>query len=216
MGEINMKSILDERKINVLVHFTQAANLPNIIRYGLMTRDQLEDKDIDFSYNDDLRYDECNNVKPICVSIEFPNYRMFYPLRMEDERTEWTVIVLNASIICDFDCVFCATNAASMDMFTQTLDQRRGEEAFEGLFHTPNLRNDLELPSRYPTDPQAEVLIFEGIPIEYIQEIHFQDEITLNKYAKFIPKKIKLIVSGRLFAYRNDWKYWQNGGINVN
>ena len=204
-----MKSKLNERKIDVLVHFTQAANLPNIIKYGLMTRDKLEEQDIDFLHNDDYRYDECNIIKPICVSIEFPNYKMFYSLRMENLRTEWAVIVLDASIICDFDCAFCATNAGSRDAFRTTLDQRRGEEAFEGLFHTPNLRKDLELPSWYPTDPQAEVLIFEGIPIEYIQEIHFQDEITLNNYAKFIPKGIELIVSKRLFKYRNDWPYWQ-------
>lgn len=71
-----MERILKQRQIDRLYHFTQAENLSNIFRYGLLPREILENEEIDSCFNDDYRFDNCLNA--VCMSIEFPNYKMFY------------------------------------------------------------------------------------------------------------------------------------------
>ena len=66
-----MKDILKERQIEWLFHFTRAENLPNIMEFGLMPRSKLETFEINFSHNDDYRFDNCTDA--VCASIEFPN-----------------------------------------------------------------------------------------------------------------------------------------------
>lgn len=57
-----MHSILNERNITDLYHFTQADNLENILRYGLLPRDCLVENAIDSVFNDDYRLDGCCNA----------------------------------------------------------------------------------------------------------------------------------------------------------
>ena len=54
-----MNSILSKKGIVSLFHFTQASNLPNILRYGLMPRGDIEITDIASEFNDEYRYDDC-------------------------------------------------------------------------------------------------------------------------------------------------------------
>lgn len=42
-----MERILKQRQIDRLYHFTQAENLSNIFRYGLLPREILENEEID-------------------------------------------------------------------------------------------------------------------------------------------------------------------------
>lgn len=74
-----MKRFLKQRQINNLYHFTQAGNLLNIFKYGLLSREILEEEGIHSYFNDNYRFDNCPHA--VCMSIEFPNYKMFYKLR---------------------------------------------------------------------------------------------------------------------------------------
>ena len=74
----DIKKILDERGIKVLLHFTQLENLPSILRDGLKTKDDLDDQ---AKCNDELRLD--NHTDTISMSVHHPNDPMFYKYRTE-------------------------------------------------------------------------------------------------------------------------------------
>lgn len=207
-----MKQILKERNIEYLFHFTQACNLPNISAYGLLSKKDLENKSIDFEGNDQYRYDGCENA--VCMSIEFPNYKMFYSMRMQkSEEIKWVVLMLDASILHDFDCAFCVDNAADFRSTSIPISKRKGREAFLKLFEEypeKKSRSDLELPDYYPTNPQAEVLVFNNIPISYIKGVFFADSDTLRKYREeIISLEVEIKIHNPMFSYRKDWEEWR-------
>lgn len=178
-----MEKLLEQLQIDTLYHFTQADNLPNIFQYGLVPRSELERNNINSKFNDNCRYDKLTNA--VCTSIEFPNYKMFYKLRKNNPSVDWAVLKLDARIMYDFSCVYCWTNAGDASMYNIPLPQRMGKNAFLELFKDyPNYpsRKQLNIPCYYPTNPQAEVLLFGTIPTTYIQQIYFEDIITFIKY----------------------------------
>lgn len=205
-----MTEILKNRRIDTLTHFTRVENLSNILSYGLYPRKKLQQGHFTFLYNDDYRYDGCENA--VCTSIEFPNYKMFYSLRKNNPGTDWAVLILNASVLVNLKCAFCRTNAASEEMYQQALDEQKGTTAFLKLFeelHGGPSREYMSIPDWYPTNPQAEVLVFDIIPVEYIKCVAFNNRETLDKYKDDIPPGIKAKIDNDLFYGRCDYKFWQ-------
>lgn len=202
-----MKHILEARQINELVHFTHVKNLVSILDRGLLPVSELDEHNFGYYYNDEHRYDKCTNA--VCTSIEFPNYKMFWPLHKFDPN--WIVIKLDASIICDYDCAFCITNAGSALSYNIPLGLRKGKIAFLKLFdevHPVYTREEMNIPTYYPTDPQAEVLIFGCIPTNYINCIIFKDFDVYNNYKTTIPSYIQAYVDLDIFEGRSDHKFW--------
>lgn len=205
-----MEQILKDRQIDWLFHFTQADNLPNIMEYGIVPRNELECYNIDFLYNDNYRYDNCKNA--VCTSIEFPNYKMFYTLRQKNPDVDWVVILLDAQILLDFDCAFCTTNAGNSSMFNMSIEERKGKKAFLKLFEELPIgptRKELNIGNWYPTDPQAEVLVFDTIPVNYIRAVFFEKQQTKKKYMPYILDEILCQVKGNVFSWRIDRAYWR-------
>lgn len=205
-----MEELLEERQVDRLYHFTRAVNLYNIFEYGLLPRGDLEEEEIDSEYNDEYRYDGCLNA--VCMSIEFPNYRMFYKLREKNPDVDWAVLRLDAQILCDYKCAYCWTNAGDSTMYNTPLKQRMGKKAFLELFEDrPGYpkRKDLDIEDWYPTNPQAEVLVFGGIPVNYIDAVYFEDREVLAEYRADIPRGVKCSVGRNLFGWREDYKFWQ-------
>lgn len=130
-----MRQILASKNIKNLFHFTRTENLESILKYGLLPRQFLIENDFDSTFNDEYRYDNCKNA--VCTSLEFPNYKMFYQLRRENPDTDWIVLLLDAEIICDFDCAFCSENAGSASMFQTNIMDRKGKDSFLKLFDEP-------------------------------------------------------------------------------
>lgn len=206
-----MLSILKERNITDLYHFTRVNNLENILRYGLLPRDCLVENAIDSEFNDDYRLDGCCDA--VCTSLEFPNYKMFYPLRENNLNIDWAVVKLDANIICDMPCAFCWENAASSSESSKPINIRKTREAFLSLFdNKPGYptRQQCGIPDYYPTNPQAEILVFSEIPIEYFKQICFKDVSTLMKYRDIVTNDIPCRVNSDLFFGRRDWKFWQD------
>lgn len=207
---MTMKKLLKERNIDWLLHFTRAENLPNILKYGLLPRCDLETKGIDVQVNDQYRYDGCEDA--ICLSVEFPNYKMFYRLRQEDTSVNWVVLLLNADLICDLECAFCHDNAGSAKVYNIPLDERMDERAFDKMFdelRNGPTREKLGIESWYPTSPQAEILVFDKVPTSYFHSAFFNNNNTLNEYIEIIPQGIKAKVYSRAFSYRKDWEFWR-------
>lgn len=168
-----IKNILDQREIRYLCHFTRLENLESILAYGLIPRDNLYHpifnpncrSGINGIFNDKIRIDEKTNAT--CLSIAFPNSKMFYKLRCEQENSQWVVIVLYSTLLLNKNCAFYPTNAANNSVKYCSVDSFQGENALARLFcGTDEERESLLL--KDPTDIQAEVLVFDNIETDYI------------------------------------------------
>ena len=151
-----IKRIIEKRNIKSLYHFTRAENLKNICRYGLMPRTDLDNAHIFSFYNDVYRLDGCINA--VCLSIEFPNYKMFYKLRKDNPEFDWAIIELSSEVLCDFTCAFCWTNAGDASVYNMPLYDRMGCTAFESLFKDrPGYptREELNLGNNLPTNHEG-------------------------------------------------------------
>ena len=71
-----IQNICNRQNIQQLVHFTNIDNLVNILSIGLVGRDRKSRDLVKFKTNDEFRFD--GYPEAICLSISFPNYRMFY------------------------------------------------------------------------------------------------------------------------------------------
>ncbi|MGB9897825.1 DarT ssDNA thymidine ADP-ribosyltransferase family protein [Thermanaerothrix sp.] len=191
MQEIAMKypekskiqDICKNRKIEELVHFSQIENLHSIITRGLLTRDELRKRGIEYKYNDNLRLD--NRLNTVSLSISFPNYKMFYKYRNQ-KKVDWVVVSLKPDILWELDCAFLPTNAASSEVKKTPIEQYKKPEALEYLFNDyyGDKRRYLELPYNYTTNPQAEILVFGDIAPSYIRKVYFENDEVLNNWLR--------------------------------
>ncbi len=157
-----IRRICEQRGIKYLVHFTRMDNLASILKHGLLGRERLEKMRIPYVYNDEQRIDRCSDA--ICLSISFPNYKMFYVYRKKLESAKWVVLVLKRDILWELDCAFCQENAASNNVRFIPLEERKKGSALEDLFTEYDKihdvqRSSLGIPPEYTTNPQAEVLV---------------------------------------------------------
>lgn len=65
----DIKEFIKKRRIVTLAHFTQLENLDSILRNGLLSKEALAQKQISYTYNDELRLEGKNNA--LCLSISF-------------------------------------------------------------------------------------------------------------------------------------------------
>lgn len=203
-----------ENRITKLIHFTRLENLKWILRYGLLSRKSLQE----FSqiqhpiFNDSYRFD--GHLEAICLSISFPNYKMFYKLRQDNPNKDWAVLVIDSRILWEFDCAFYTENAASNIARNTSIQQRKEYSSFVEMFSDYNhiKRSNLCIPNNYPTNPQAEVLVFESINPEYILEVHFRDEATMQNWLTESKESFvqKFVASRSYFEPRTDCKQWQS------
>ncbi len=176
---MSIEEICKERDITQLIHFTQASNLNSILEHGLCTRAFLDQNDIQYEYNDDLRIDGFENT--ISLSVSFPNNRMFYRLRKEED-CNWIVLLCDAQILIDCECIYCFTNAADTRILLENHDRLKTDIALENMF-SDEYGDREKLDDSCPSDVQAEVLCLKNIDIEYVKAIVFDDK---NEMANFI------------------------------
>ncbi|EMF8479020.1 DarT ssDNA thymidine ADP-ribosyltransferase family protein [Morganella morganii] len=164
---MTIREIVEQRNITRLFHFTHVDNLSSILVNGLMSRSELDKSTSKYDYNDEDRID--GHLDAICVSISFPNSRMFYKYRML-KPGNWAVLEITPSVLWDKNCAFYPTNAASNNVRFNDPDLMKGSEAFADLFldNIFGIQRDEGLLAKYPTDVQAEVLVFESIPPQCI------------------------------------------------
>lgn len=206
-----MRNAVEEKGIEYLVHFTRLENLDSILQNGLISRQQLPMVNPYALFNDYLRLDNCQNA--ICSSITHPNYKMFYSLRMQDTTKEWCVIGIKKDVLWEKNCVFCVENAASSNVTSIPLMYRMGVNAFNKLFEEiegkPS-REQLGLTSDCPTNPQAEVLVFNSIEPNYIVGVAFSSLARRDEYINRYPHlDISFIYHRAFFAPRADYAHWR-------
>lgn len=183
------QDIINERKINYLIHFTKSSNLPFILGdeqlqstpNGIVSDDLLP-KEIE--RNDKKRNDQHTNY--ICCSVQFPNLKYQYRQKKTQEDNlfnEWAFIYIDPTII-DNSTLFSPVNAASGNGINLDCGIDAFEKIFEDKFDfwkcskTRGMQpytsyRPKNLPNCYASNMQAEILIKERIPIESIKEIRF-------------------------------------------
>lgn len=195
-----------ERGINYLMHFTRASNLDSILTRGLVQRNALIAEGFN-GYNDHLRID---GTDAVCLSIGFPNYKMFYGVQKDHPGETWVILVVHPQALWDLDCAFCATNAASNSVTSIPLAQRKGLAAFQAMYADwpTKSRAELNIPDFYPTNPQAEVLALQGVPRNYILTVvTLNEEVKQSLIAKYPGVDVRAIA--KFFRYRTDYAHWK-------
>lgn len=203
-----MRTAVQARDIKIAFHFTRYSNLPSIMRDGIISRSALEIQRSAVSFNDDYRHD--NHREASCFSVGHPNYRMFYRLRQEYPQEKWAVLVVNAAILWEKDCAFCIENAASDNVRHIPIIQRKGVRAFNAMFEEiegkPN-RTILGIPPKCPTNPQAEILVFDVVEPRYILGACCQTLQMKQECERLFPER-QFIHNSNAFSARTDHAHW--------
>jgi len=175
------------KKIPLLAHFTRVSNLYSILEHGLCPLDKARASGITPHTNDPLRLDGYPGA--VSVSIAFPNYKMFYKYRMLNPSESWVVVLLAPSILWQKKCGFCQYNAADRRILGRPLTTLTHIDAFHSMF-TPAedgpSRQEQQLNDYDPTDPQGEVLVFDGIEPTFIEGIAFENSEIQATFAEAI------------------------------
>lgn len=209
-----IRSFCGERDIQVLTHFTRVINLRSIFESGLLSRAVLEEwpEYTQPTFNDSKRLDRLKEA--VCLSISFPNYRMFFKYRKRTS-VEWAVLLLKPSLLWELDCGFCSGNAASSEMRRTSLSELKEAGGLRRMFDdcAEIAREDLGVPDFFPTDPQAEILVFDVVPPQYIEAARFRSTNALEQAKRVIEERKwpKLRVDPRYFRARADHSSWGSG-----
>jgi hypothetical protein len=216
-----MLSYLQQRGVTHLVHFTKAQNVPSILRSGLLSRNELATRGLAHSINDPHRFDYVTNA--ICLSVSFPNYKMFYRLRLEHPEDDWVVLRLRPEIVANKRCAFSYANAATRSIAQTPIAERMTLAALEAMFADHEgmpPRETLRIPDNYPTNPQAEVLVLDTIEPKFIADVimdakekvrNLRALVSLSREFNGQPRFLHDEV---LFGARPDYAHWkavQNG-----
>ena len=199
------------RRIETLVHFTRVENLESILADGLLPRSALKGR-AGVIFNDADRYDRHEDA--VCLTISFPNYKMFYSYRQRQPNTEWAVLLLRADILWELDCSFCWANAARSAISRLPLELLKHASSLEKMFADQCEvlgvnRSACRIPDCYPTNPQAEVLTFSSVALSYVTGAYFQGE---GERRKFLPSRgvtCNIGVKPEYFNARVDWQAWK-------
>ncbi|MDE8740290.1 DarT ssDNA thymidine ADP-ribosyltransferase family protein [Pectobacterium polaris] len=206
-----IKHIVQQQGITQLVHFTKAENLPSIMKHGIIPISRAKEFGITPATNDQLRLD--GHSDGTSLSITFPNHRMFYKYRQENQYVDWVVLGIKPSVLWTKDCAFCRHNAADARISVKTLDDLKLHESLLGMFREIDgyeTRDSQKLLTSDPTDEQAEVLVFDVIEPGLISGAAFNSGKARTLYQDlFGEKKIILNAATKgLFGSRSFKRKW--------
>lgn len=204
-----IKNYVLSREASLLFHFTPLENLDSIIQNGIMPRDSLAAKKIPYKFNDNYRIDGQQNAS--CFSIEWPNYKMFHKLKMENKSQEWVVLTIHRQVLWTKHCAFFCGNAASTEEITTPLNAKLGLKALQKIFEPvvgKPPREELKLHKKFPTNPQAEVLIYDVIEPSNIINILCPNSAMKEKLLPKYPNQ-RVLFHEPYFGPRIDWKVWK-------
>ena len=207
-NKLGASHAVKKRGIKVVWHFTRRQNLESILEHGLISRQELEENNYGAKFSDEVRCD--GHEDAICASISFPNYKMFYPKRLEFPNDDWVIIALCPSVLWKKDCGFCIDNAANAKMAKIPLQTKKSMQSFEGMFaeiEEKPTRADLGLKDLCTTNPQAEVLIFDRIEPEYIMAIICKNNKVKNELCNLFPNE-DIQPAPTLYRPRFDYANW--------
>lgn len=174
----DIKTIIENRRIPTLFHFTPIENLESILINGLIPRDELIQQQIPFKTTDDLRLDGITGGT--CFSITKPNMGL---LRQKRKYGDGTIVVLEcaANTLLLYPFVAFPGNAAGGHFVkdkSENIHRYVGINGLKNLFLNEELRKSRKLLPDAPTDNQSEIIFLEKIAMNRIMKIHLPREIS--------------------------------------
>ena len=185
--QTQVKAHATARKIPYLIHFTRARNLESILRHGLCSIERARQLGVLPHNNDTMRLD--GHTDAVSLSVSFPNHRMFFKYRQQTLSEVWVVLVIDPDVMWEKRCGFCEHNAADHRIRSRPVDELTSAFAFNSMF---NEIKGLSMHQRRglldcdPTDPQAEILVFDIIEPYRIKGVAFDQR---QAAATYLPLK---------------------------
>ncbi|MDA9029375.1 DUF4433 domain-containing protein [Candidatus Pseudothioglobus singularis] len=184
-----------------LVHFTPLIYLSQILNEGLYSRTKLRnEKPGKFLPIDEHRYDK--KTSRISLSVTFPNGPMFYikrnQLKNRVHEDEWAVLLINAKVLWELDCLFMPKNAAKSS--TVKSNTSASSDFFNQMFC-----DSQSIPFNCTQDVQAEVMVKNYISPKYINSIVVKNLASKNICIKKCKPKIEVIINDLFFGLREDF-----------
>jgi hypothetical protein len=170
-----LKDVISKRKINKLIHVTAEKNISSIEKFGLLSINKLNKKEIIFHQNDIFRLDLFPEA--VCLSITKPNSKLFSVFKRRYPEIRYKVIELDPKFLYELKDhgksikrLYCDYNAAARDTKTS-------EDNIEVMFRQEvRIKNSVftrnNLSTFETTTDQAEILYFGDIPPQYILKIY--------------------------------------------
>ena len=172
--------------------------LPEILSEGLYSRTILrKEKSGRYKFTDKARFDR--KTSRISVSISYPNWQMFYNKRINSNDAEgWVLLMLDSRILWELDCWFIPKNAASSSVYkgSKSSSSDKLSEMFE------DINRPISYPLNWTTDVQAEVMVKDKIPPEYIKNIFVENSQDKNRCERICRRNIEIIINKKLFGPR--------------
>jgi hypothetical protein len=179
------------RGISQLVHFTPLNNLIGIMELrALAARDRVlelarqkaDQHLLDYiAFNDRLRLDRRTGY--VNLSIQHPNARLFRRFRTACTWCDvWCVLLIVPDCLDAPGVLFSIGNAAASQV--RQTGTGAGLKSFEALFREAIIVSNRlgqyrlvrgELTACHPTDPQAEVLYPDEVPLTFVQALAFEN-----------------------------------------
>lgn len=183
---MTLQQIVQQRNITRLFHFTHSDNLSSIITHGLIARDALNNEGIEYNYNDDVRLDGHLNAN--CLSISYPNAKMFFKYRNE-RQGNWVLLEIKPTVLWEKDCSFYPTNAASNSVRFNDILSMKSVDAFNSMFSKQVFAEERPnyLTSEYTTDVQAEILVCSKIEPSYFLNVYHPNKSSADHFYALHP-----------------------------
>ena len=175
-----IRAYVKEIGIPHLIHFTRCENLRSIFRHGLHSIKSCDEEGIHSVRNDQIRLD--GQPDGISLSVTFPNFRMFYKYRQMDVTSDWAVLLLSPKILWEKRCGFFRHNAADSRMRALPRAEVTTLQALREMFEAPGVEREHWLRPYDPTDPQAEVMVYEAIEPSLIETVAFETKQVADKW----------------------------------
>ena len=212
---IKRKSIINNKQISEILHFTPLIHLSSILEYGVLSNEEISKKNLTSFQVDENRFDARPNF--ICTSVSFPNSSL---LRMKQYKYGTFIIIsISPEILLTNVCLFAKSNAATTwykkPSKYDSFPMLNKNESFLDMFSRDDIRDKNRIPKNFATDLQAEVLIYKKIPREFIKKIYCQsEEIKLNLLKELPDLKEResdfISINPKIFERRIDQDYWES------
>lgn len=190
--------ILTARRVTRLCHFTKLQSLTHIITSvnGVLASSSIrqDTKNV----NDTVRYD--GELDFVCCSVQYPN-SWFLKTAMQNNPDkifkDWVVLYVDLSILKYKNAKFCPCNASRSCGAYINENMDNIDSIFATSVSAFAYSRPLKMLSSCPTNGQAEILIENSIPREYITGIAVGNE----EVAKRVYAILKMYGVGHISLY---------------